>query len=732
VSTKDARGVVANIGYGSDPLGRVQSISYDTSALGDTAHPVLPGATTTYTYCTVGDANCPHRDVRKVRRETTSGVVTRDFAYDAFGRGKQVASTFNGRTSFPVAVDIGYDVIGRVSQMTYPTRYGFASSSRRVIQYDLDTEGRTTRLTMDGVAYAQGLSYGAYGGMTNAVLGPTGGYQGTEIWDYEANSGLLSRQRVQVGAPATTKMDLQYGYLLPGSDGTLGRTGRLTNVVNGLNSARNRNYTYDSLGRLRSMASGTTASPWSETYGYDDSGNRTSVVAGGGAVLDGLSSLAFTADKRVQGWEYDPAGNLIQGTVGPGNVERFQYDAAGRLVSVTRVGSPNVTLETYSYGADRVRLSMTDGSGNKTYYVTDGQHPIAEYSDNGSSLVYARTYLYLGERLMAALKPSGSTESLEVYHYDRLGRRIVGTMTGTSEQVTLPFGTELDSEATTWTRHEFMSYERSDTTRLDYAINRFYSSGQSRFTQVDPMGASVLEEGNSQSLNLYSFVENDPINAVDPNGLRWDVIGRRCESVTITDVFGPMGGGSTCGAVYGWVPDSAPYSDSGGRKGREGGGVVDQPNQTSPRLTKGVDNAKKRLQETKCQSLFNGSNDGRIDPTRALDSMLQSGNFSVGATSPTGRTFDPREGGASIGRFPNARTVINSEGPYFTGNPNFNREGTAEYRVFPTDFQGLIILHELLHDLDLKGQYDDYRGNPAGTTSPDVTRFVLGACKGVE
>src|SRR5262249_14318627 len=160
------------------------------------------------------------------------------------------------------------------------------------------------------------------------------------------------------------------------------------------------------------------------------------------------------------GWEYDPAGNLIQGNVGPGNVERFQYDAAGRLVSVLRVGSPNVTLETYTYGAGRVRLSMTDGSGAKTYYVTDGQHPIADDSDNGSSLVYARTYLYLGERLIAALKPSGSTESLEVYHYDRLGRRIVGTSTGTSEQVTLPFGSELDAEATTWTRHEFMSYER--------------------------------------------------------------------------------------------------------------------------------------------------------------------------------------------------------------------------------------------------------------------------------
>lgn len=143
-------------------------------------------------------------------------------------------------------------------------------------------------------------------------------------------------------------------------------------------------------------------------------------------------------------------------------------------------------------------------------------------------------------------------------------------------------------------------------------------------------------------------------------------------------------------------------------------------------------NAKKRMAEEPCQSLFGAASGKTIDSINALDSMLGSGSFSVGSKSPTGRKFDPREGGASIGRYPDATTIINSEGPYFTGNPNFDREGTAEYRVFPTDFQGLIILHELLHDVDLKGQYDDYRGNPAGRTSPDVTRTVLKACPGVE
>jgi hypothetical protein len=50
-------------------------------------------------------------------------------------------------------------------------------------------------------------------------------------------------------------------------------------------------------------------------------------------------------------------------------------------------------------------------------------------------------------------------------------------------------------------------------------VNRFYSPQQGRFTQVDPIGMGAAELTNPQSLNLYSYVENDPINSTDPLGL---------------------------------------------------------------------------------------------------------------------------------------------------------------------------------------------------------------------
>jgi RHS repeat-associated protein len=54
---------------------------------------------------------------------------------------------------------------------------------------------------------------------------------------------------------------------------------------------------------------------------------------------------------------------------------------------------------------------------------------------------------------------------------------------------------------------------------LDYAVNRFYSPQQGRFTQVDPIGMGAASLGNPQTLNLYAYCVNDPVNHADPLGL---------------------------------------------------------------------------------------------------------------------------------------------------------------------------------------------------------------------
>lgn len=58
-------------------------------------------------------------------------------------------------------------------------------------------------------------------------------------------------------------------------------------------------------------------------------------------------------------------------------------------------------------------------------------------------------------------------------------------------------------------------------TGLDYAVNRTYDSKIGRFAQIDPMGMKATERMAPQTLNLYNYCGNDPINFVDSDGLSW-------------------------------------------------------------------------------------------------------------------------------------------------------------------------------------------------------------------
>jgi RHS repeat-associated protein len=152
---------------------------------------------------------------------------------------------------------------------------------------------------------------------------------------------------------------------------------------------------------------------------------------------------------------------------------------------------------------------MWDATGGKV---------IAEYNDASGAVSWAKSYVYLGERLLAT---ESTTIALQFHHPDRLGTRLVtnasdGTSAG--EQETLPFGTALGA-GISGNQRRFTSYDRSTTTKLDYAVNRTYNAGLGRFTQVDPIGMAAVSLTNPQSLNLDAYCFNDPINHTDPDGL---------------------------------------------------------------------------------------------------------------------------------------------------------------------------------------------------------------------
>jgi RHS repeat-associated protein len=251
---------------------------------------------------------------------------------------------------------------------------------------------------------------------------------------------------------------------------------------------------------------------------------------------DGFDNLTYSAaNNRIitQGFEYAHDGSQTKAVIdGAGTVQQYRYDCANRLVQVS--GASGNVLATYAYGASNERLMSVEGGVTK-YFAWAGGQINSEYEAWGTNaLIWKTSYVYLGGRLLATTSGAGGNET-RFYHPDRQGGTRLVTEPGgavVSEQFTMPFGNMLPFTSVYGgenpyqnptfanpSKKRFTTYDRSDVTSMDYAVNRFYSPQQGRFTQVDPIEMEAVSLGNPQTLNLYTYCGNDGVNNVDPDGL---------------------------------------------------------------------------------------------------------------------------------------------------------------------------------------------------------------------
>lgn len=539
ISKTDARGVKTTYKYKDssgtdDPLNRLQSVSYDLSGV-PASLTVLPAPTVTYQYRTKASV-ATLIDVTQVKQVVAAGVSTEDFDYDGEGRIKEKRVTFAGRTK-PMTITYVYDALGRIVQTTYPEQYrdNITNPTRKVVTETYDAASRVTGLKVNNVDYASQITYNAESQTTSIVVG-TGVNKLVENYIYDPLTGLLTDQNVMRGTSSLFSMN--YGYSLRGCGGNCPYTGQITSSSDSLNAGV-KLYQYDQLGRLREISGGVhflknnvASATWQQIYTYDRFGNRLFVATfnevGSTVPSDGWSSLTYdqlTNRITSPGFSYDPAGNQLQNNTG----QSFVYDAAGRLV---KVKSGTTTIATYTYADSNQRLITQTGSETstqKTYYIWEGNSVIAEYIEQPTAAMpkWSRNYLHFGGRLLATEAPNGAGELVQYHHPDRLGTKLVtNNLDTTSFSIeNLPFGTALSPESSATTRR-FTSYDRSATTGLDYAVNRYYDARQGRFTQPDPLGMAAASLADPQTLNMYSYVGNDPINRVDPDGQFWGALFR--------------------------------------------------------------------------------------------------------------------------------------------------------------------------------------------------------------
>jgi len=183
----------------------------------------------------------------------------------------------------------------------------------------------------------------------------------------------------------------------------------------------------------------------------------------------------------------------------------YTYDGDGR-----RVMKSNGTL--YWYGTSGEVLLETDLSGNNP-----------------------TEYVFFNGRRIARREPSSS-----VYYYfsDHLGSsRVITDANGNTcyDADFTPYGYEIAYTNTCPQNYKFTGKERDTETQNDYFIARYYPNNLGRFLSPDEFtGGPVSAYGpadpappgalpyanilNPQSLNKYSYVYNNPLRYIDPDG----------------------------------------------------------------------------------------------------------------------------------------------------------------------------------------------------------------------
>jgi RHS repeat-associated protein len=170
--------------------------------------------------------------------------------------------------------------------------------------------------------------------------------------------------------------------------------------------------------------------------------------------------------------------------------------------------------ENYVLGPGGEELTMLDGSNN-----------------------WQRTNVFAAGKLLATYDLVGGSPALHFHLEDPLGTRrmqVSGNFATMGQPETdiqsLPFGDALysfpdqyaPSTADDATPIHFTGKERDTESGLDYFGARYYASSMGRFmspdwaAKVEPVPYAKLDD--PQSLNLYSYVFNNPLRAVDVDG----------------------------------------------------------------------------------------------------------------------------------------------------------------------------------------------------------------------
>ncbi|MFJ4076432.1 RHS repeat-associated protein [Curtobacterium sp. PhB137] len=576
----DAAGARTTLSYDADsrvvartlPTGEVEEITYD--AVGRVVTQTTPGSgTARFRYDQAGRLVSSH-DARFGRRR---------FRYDPAGQLIQVVNGLDGGTSFEydergrlvtITDPAGgttrreYDAADRVVAVTDPlgrtTTAAYDAAGRQVRQ--TDAEGRTTEWTYDAAGRQRAV---LVDGAVQSEISRDAVHRTVVVSDHTRGAGRTIEHELQrdrrglLVRRARGDRSVAWEYDADGNriarvdpNGT--RTtyrrdavGRVVGVDR--DGAPAGTFSYDASGRIVQAATGELVQSWSYEGG--------ALVAHTSTTLDGATSTRIErdADARITAvdgpsgvvsyeydaagqlvragdstWTYDDRGRLVAETVG-GVETRHEYDAAGQLVAtITEAGR----IEYVHDGLGR-RIRRTAADGSTTEYAWSDLGYLAAVVDRDAS--YAETGRLdvwvdaLGELAevagVAAWWDSAAVVPSLISIADTSLLDLPGGITAIGDVVTQPAwrSARATDAADPWAALAAVTdvglpagvaltgSGGVSVAGLEWLGARVYDPAARGFLSVDPL-APIL--GAAWSGNPYSYAGNDPLQAVDPLGLR--------------------------------------------------------------------------------------------------------------------------------------------------------------------------------------------------------------------
>ncbi len=444
--------------------------------------------------------------IKDVIRNLYNWIGQKTLTYDEFGR---VTRTQMGMWGTFGRFDTTYDRAGRIDKVTYPS--GFA------VQHNYDAFGR-----LDTLKQAAG------GTQTFWAAG-----------ERDARQRLLNFWQGNMAFETKRTYDPLTNFLTAIEAGNSGAIADFSYIFDTFGNLRSRsdhnqglveNFGYDVLNRLTSY---NIVGGSQKTVTYDDTGNITSKTDVGTYAYPAPGSDRPHAVKSIAGtfggnYTYDANGNM---TFGRGTtVHWYPWNKIARILP----SSGNQV--SFFYGADFERVTKVSGS-ERTEYHRDAASGLFADKVVGAQTTSWTNYLVANGEMVGmyvdAVDNVNVTNVIEpktrFFTTDHLGS--IAVLTDEAGAVTerlsydawgkrrFPNGTDNPSGTiTSETTRGYTGHEMIDEADLVNMNGRVYNPTIGRFLSADPL---IPDATNSQALNRYSYVLNNPLSLIDPSGHSW-------------------------------------------------------------------------------------------------------------------------------------------------------------------------------------------------------------------